>query len=78
MVNPVLTEMVRSTLEDLEAAMALPQDDPALSELTQSIVRSVAELAVKRDEHLRSHQTKQYLSLNTCIQAIETQPTLFS
>ena len=50
MVNPVLTEMVRSTLEDLEAAMVLPQDDPALSELAQSIVRSVAELAVKRGE----------------------------
>jgi hypothetical protein len=50
MVNPQLTEMLRSTLEDLEAAVALPQDDGAFSELKHSIVRSVAELAVKRDE----------------------------
>jgi hypothetical protein len=50
MVNPLLTEMLRSTLEDVESSTASPQDGRALSELKHSIVRSVAELAVKRDE----------------------------
>jgi hypothetical protein len=50
MVNSLLTEMLRSTLEDVESSTTLPQNDHALSELKHSIVRSVAELAVKRDE----------------------------
>jgi hypothetical protein len=50
MVSPRLTEMLRSTLEDVETSAALPQDESALSELKHTIVRSVAELAVKRDE----------------------------
>jgi hypothetical protein len=50
MVNPLLTVVLRSTIEDVESSSALPQDDRALSELKHSILRSVAELAVKRDE----------------------------
>lgn len=50
MVNALLTEMLRSTLEDVESSTALPQDGHALSELKHSIVRSVAELAVQREE----------------------------
>jgi hypothetical protein len=50
MVNSLLTEVLRTTLEDVESSTALPQNGRALSELKHSIVRSVAELAVKRDE----------------------------
>jgi hypothetical protein len=49
-----LVRLLRSTLERLERAEGLRHDDPALMEIKDSIVRSIAELEIKRDSILRA------------------------
>lgn len=49
-----LVRLLRSTLERLERSEGLRHDDPALMEIKDSIVRSIAELEIKRDSMLRA------------------------
>lgn len=45
-----LKDLLRTTLTDVEKSAESRSDDRALSELKHSLVRSVAELDVKREE----------------------------
>jgi hypothetical protein len=45
-----LKDILRSTLTKVERSTELNNDDPALLQLKQSLVRSVAELEVKREQ----------------------------
>ena len=50
MVNATLKGLLRTTLTEVEKSSALDDNDPALLELKHSLVRSVAELDVKREQ----------------------------
>lgn len=50
MMTATLNELLRTTLTEVERSTELHDDDPAILELKNSLVRSVAELAVKREE----------------------------
>lgn len=50
MTTPTLNELLRTTFTEVERSTELQVDDPAILELKNSLVRSVAELAVKREE----------------------------
>lgn len=50
MATATLNELLRTTLTEVERSTKLHDDDPAIVELKNSLVRSVAELAVKREE----------------------------
>jgi hypothetical protein len=45
-----LRDLLRSTLARLEMSSELSQDDPAFLELKNSLVRTIAELALIREE----------------------------
>jgi hypothetical protein len=48
--SPNLTELLRSTLRRLEQSERLSPDDPALREIKNAILRSIAELELARDQ----------------------------
>lgn len=50
MTTATLNELLRTTLTEVERSTDLDEDDPAILGLKNSLVRSVAELAVKREE----------------------------
>lgn len=50
MTNVTLKGLLRTTLTEVEKSAELEDNDPALVELKHSLVRSVAELEVKREQ----------------------------
>ena len=51
-VAPNLAELLRSTLRRLEQMEDLRPNDPALKEIKSSILRSIAELEVSKEERI--------------------------
>ena len=49
-VSPSLSELLRSTLKRLEQNEHLSPNDPALREIKNAILRSIAELELARDQ----------------------------